>query len=80
VFCTEAVFVMPSAGTPLAFSRFNGDAREAHGGSRMSQMLTAPGLTLLFLGVVVGLGVSFVWILWEIEQISKSHRNSDRFG
>jgi hypothetical protein len=80
VFCTEAVFVMPSAGTPLAFSRFNWDAREAHGGSRMVQMLTAPGLTLLFLGVVVGLGVSFVWILWEIEQISKSHRNSDRFG
>jgi predicted negative regulator of RcsB-dependent stress response len=53
---------------------------EAHGGSRMFQMLTAPGLTLLFLGVVVGLGVSFVWILWEIEQLSKSHRNSDRFG
>ena len=46
----------------------------------MLQMLTAPGLTLLFLGVVVSLGVSFVWILWEIEQLSKSHRNSDRFG
>ncbi len=46
----------------------------------MFQMLTAPGLTLLFLGVVVGLGVSFVWILREIGQISKSHRNSDRFG
>ena len=41
----------------------------------MFQMLTAPGLTLLFLGVVVGLGVSFVWMLWEIEQMSKSHRN-----
>ena len=51
----------------------------------MFQVLTAPGLTLLFLGVVVGLGVSFVWMIWEIEQVSrshlsKSHRNSDRFG
>jgi hypothetical protein len=39
-----------------------------------------PGLTLLFLGVVVGLGTAFVWMLWEIEQMSKPHRNSDRFG
>jgi hypothetical protein len=77
---TEAAFLMPSAGTPLASFRLNWDAREAHGGSRMFQMLTAPGLTLLFLGVVVGLGVSFVWMLWEIEQMSKSHGNSDRFG
>lgn len=46
----------------------------------MFQMFTAPGLTLLFLGVVVGLGISFVWMLWEIEQMSKSHRNSDRLG
>ena len=43
-------------------------------------MLTAPALTLLFLGVVVSLGVAFVWMLWEIEQFSKSHRNSGRFG
>ena len=43
-------------------------------------MLTAPALTLLFLAVVVGLGVSFVWMLWEIEQASKPQRNSDRFG
>ena len=49
-------------------------------GSRMVKMLTAPGLTLLFLGVVVGLGTAFVWMLWEIEQMSKPHRNSDRFG
>ncbi len=42
-------------------------------------MLTAPDLTLLFLGVVVGLGVAFVWMLWEIEQ-SRPRRNSDRFG
>ena len=45
-----------------------------------AHMLTAPGLTLLFLGVVVGLGTAFVWMLWEIEQASKSHPNSDRFG
>jgi len=41
-------------------------------------MLTAPALTLLFLGVVVGLGAAVVWMLWEIEQTSKSHRNSHR--
>jgi hypothetical protein len=39
----------------------------------------SPGLTLLFLGVV-GLGTAFVWMLWEIEQMSKPHRNNDRFG
>ena len=41
-------------------------------------MLTAPGLTLLFLGVVVGLGIAFVWMLWEIEHVSKPDRNGDR--
>jgi hypothetical protein len=44
----------------------------------MVNMLTAPGLTLLFLGVVVGLGTAFVWMLWEIERISRPHRNGDR--
>ena len=45
-------------------------------------MLTAPDLTLLFLGVVVGLGSAFVWMIWEVEQMtSKSpRRNSNRFG
>ena len=43
-------------------------------------MLTAPGLTLLFLGVVVGLATALVWMLWEVEQSSKPRRNSDRFG
>jgi len=43
-------------------------------------MLTVPGLTLLFLGVVVGLGTALVWMLWEIEQMSKPHRNNDRLG
>ena len=43
-------------------------------------MLTAPALTLLFLAVVVGLGAAFVWMLWEIEQVSKPQRNSDRLG
>jgi predicted negative regulator of RcsB-dependent stress response len=53
----------------------------------MLAMLTAPGLTLLFLGVVVGLGISFVWMLWEVEQLSKpkpqvsgQRRNRGRFG
>ena len=51
----------------------------------MLNMLTAPALTLLFLGVVVGLGTAFVWVFWEIEQtmsktIAKPRRNSDRFG
>ena len=48
--------------------------------SGMLTMLTTPGLTLLFLAVVVGLGAAFVLLLWEIEQTSKPHRNSDRFG
>ena len=34
-------------------------------------MLTAPELTLVFLGVVVGLGAAFVWMFWEIEQASE---------
>jgi hypothetical protein len=42
----------------------------------MFTALTTPGLTLLFLGVVVGLGTAFVWMLWEIEQTSKPHRNT----
>ena len=41
-------------------------------------MLTAPALTLVFLAVVVGLGIAFVWMLWEIEQVSKPHRIGDR--
>ena len=44
----------------------------------MLSMLTVPGLTLVFLGVVVGLGIAFVWMLWEIEQVSKPHRNGNR--
>ena len=41
------------------------------GMSAMFTTLTTPGLTLLFLGVVVGLGSAFVWMLWQIEQASK---------
>jgi hypothetical protein len=48
--------------------------------SWMLTMLTVPGLTLLFLGVVVGLGTALVWMLWEVEQMSKPHRNRDRLG
>ena len=43
-------------------------------------MLTAPALTFVFLGVVIGLGAALVWALWEIEQVSKPHRDSDRLG
>jgi hypothetical protein len=46
----------------------------------MFAMLTAPALTLLFLGVVIGLGTALVWMLWEIEHASKPQRDSDRFG
>jgi hypothetical protein len=66
---------MSFAGTPLALLRLH---QSVCIGSRMVNMLTTPGLTLLFLGVVVGLGTAFVWMLWEIEQTSKPHRNADR--
>ena len=55
---------MPSAGTPLALVFCIGSLALSSG---VLAMLTISGLTLLFLGVVVGLGVSFVWMLWEIE-------------
>jgi hypothetical protein len=46
----------------------------------MLSMLTAPDLTVLFLGVVVGLGTAFVWMIWEIEQMtSKPRRNRNPF-
>jgi hypothetical protein len=41
-------------------------------------MLTTPDLTLLFLGVVVGLGTAFVWMLWEMEQMSKQQVHKPR--
>ena len=41
-------------------------------------MLTVPALTLLFLGVVVGLGAVLAWMFWEIEQ-AKQRRNRSRF-
>jgi hypothetical protein len=51
----------------------------------MLNMLTAPALTLVFLGVVVSLGTAFVFVFWEIERamsktIAKPHRNGDHFG
>jgi hypothetical protein len=61
-------------GMRLAFLKGHVD-REA-----MLTTLTAPALTFVFLGVVVGLGIAFVWMLWEIEQVSKPHRDSDRPG
>lgn len=46
----------------------------------MLTMLTIPSLTFVFLGVVIGLGTAFVWMLWEIEQSSRPRRNLDHFG
>jgi hypothetical protein len=50
----------------------------------MSNMLTAPALTLMFLIVVIGLGTAFVWMFWEIEQtmsrLRRPHRKGDRLG
>jgi hypothetical protein len=79
VYLRRGLFLAPCVGTPLAPFAV-GSRHSALAGSRMLSMLTAPALTLLFLGVVVSLGVAFVWVLWEIEQFSKSHRNSGRFG
>jgi hypothetical protein len=49
----------------------------------MLNMLTAPALTLVFLGVVVGLGTAVVWMFWEIERaakpIAKPNRNTDHW-
>lgn len=44
----------------------------------MLTMLTAPAMTLLFLGVVFSLGAAFMWMFWEVEQI-KQRRNRGRF-
>ncbi|MFB9264420.1 hypothetical protein ACFFWD_14760 [Bradyrhizobium erythrophlei] len=30
-------------------------------------MMTIPDLTLLFMGVVFGLGTALVWMFWELE-------------
>ena len=45
----------------------------------MLTMLTAPAMTLVFLGIVVSLGAAFVWAFWEIERISKAQRRGDHF-
>ncbi len=46
----------------------------------MLATLSAPALTLLFLGVVIGLGAALVWAFWEIEQVFKSQRSGNRLG
>lgn len=43
-------------------------------------MLSAPELTLVFLGIVVGLGAAFIWLFWEVEQVSKPEGKGGRFG
>ncbi len=47
-------------GTPLA------------SGFAMLTMMTIPGLTLVFLAVVVSLGISFVWVFWQMERVAKA--------
>jgi hypothetical protein len=42
-------------------------------------MLTAPAMTLLFLGVVFSLGAAFMWMFWEVEQM-KQRRHRGRFS
>ena len=45
----------------------------------MLNMLTAPALTFVFMGVVFGLGIALVWMLWEIEPvIARMQRGIDR--
>jgi hypothetical protein len=47
----------------------------------MLNMLTAPELTLVFLGVVASLGTALVWIFWEMERAtSKPRRKVGRRG
>jgi len=52
----------------------------------MLNMLTTPALTLVLLGVIVGLGTALVWMLWEIEpkiarlQRQIDHVSRDHFG
>lgn len=41
-------------------------------------MLTAPALTLVFMGVVGSLGSAFVWMFWEMERVTaKPRRHGD---
>jgi hypothetical protein len=65
-------FDQRGAGTPLASD------------VRMLTMITTPGLTLVFLLVVLSLGIAFVWMLWEMEQMTKARlakvRRDSGFG
>jgi hypothetical protein len=38
----------------------------------MLTMMTTPGLTLVFLLIVLSLGIAFVWMLWEMEKMTKA--------
>jgi hypothetical protein len=40
----------------------------------MFTTLTVPDMTLLFLGVVVGLTTALVWIFWEMEQRQRQRK------
>ena len=50
----------------------------------MLTMMTIPGLTLVFLLVVLSLGMAFVWMVWEMERLTKARlakvRRTGGFG
>jgi hypothetical protein len=42
----------------------------------MTEVLTVPDLTLLFLGLVVCLAAGLVWVFWDIEQRQRQRKAS----
>jgi len=42
--------------------------------------MTAPQMTLMFLGTVVCLGAAFVWMFWELQKPAQLPGSSKRFG
>jgi hypothetical protein len=45
----------------------------------MTAMMTAPQMTLMFLGTVVGLGAALVWMFRELRKPAQLPRRRDRF-
>jgi len=45
----------------------NGPGCDGAGPQRISEMLTIPDLTLLFMGVVSGLAIALIYMLHELE-------------
>jgi hypothetical protein len=42
--------------------------------------MTAPQMTLMFLGTVVCLGAAFVWMFWELQKLAPLPGSSKRVG